>query len=151
MADEFTLTTSAGNLTFSLRRARHPDAAAHFGALLSSGYYIGSKFFRVVPGFVVQAGCPVGDGSGGFDHILPALSAPAEPDEYRAGAVGLGVANGGLIGSQFFVFLGDWTHLPAHYPIVADVSDGIATVRRIEARGPRERSDEHAVVIENVS
>lgn len=152
MVDEFTLNTSAGDFALSLRHDGHAEAVTHFGALLSGGHYVGSHFFRVVPGFLAQAGCPNGDGSGGFEHATLTLSSPAgDSSEYRAGAIGLGVANGGLVGSQFFVFLGDWTRLPPHYPIVAEVAAGIDTIRRIEAGGRRDRADDRSVVIEAIS
>ena len=67
-------------------------------------YYDGLTFHRVVPGFVVQGGDPLGNGTGGPNYKLPDES---NPSKWPRGTVGMASSSAGVSGSQFFITLGD--------------------------------------------
>ena len=60
-----TIDTNSGCIVVALDTAHAPKAAGRFASLAKSGFYNGLTFHRVVPNFVIQAGDPKGDGSGG--------------------------------------------------------------------------------------
>ncbi|RMG68639.1 MAG: hypothetical protein D6715_01765 [Calditrichaeota bacterium] len=98
------LVTNRGNIDLELRPDKAPVTVANFLYLARQGFYNGIYFHRVVPGFVVQAGDPRGDGWGG-----PGYAIPCEYNDltYQRGVVGMAHAGKDTGGSQFFI-----THLP---------------------------------------
>jgi hypothetical protein len=60
-----TIETEKGNLVLELFASDVPRTVNNFVSLAREGFYDGLTFHRVVPGFVVQGGCPIGDGTGG--------------------------------------------------------------------------------------
>ena len=57
--------TQKGDMHFELYDAATPIAAGNFKKLVSEGFYNGLSFHRVIPGFMIQGGCPAGTGAGG--------------------------------------------------------------------------------------
>lgn len=149
------LETTAGNITVGLFQGRAPLHVANFLKLVSSGYYDGVKFHRVVPGFIVQAGDPnskVGDpstwGLGGPDYkIEPELNGLFHFKGVLAGAIsGQDVQSNG---SQFYITAGNAHHLDKKHTVFGVVLDDDGAVRTIEnsptAPGT-ERPEEPAVL-----
>lgn len=119
-----TLHTTAGDLHISLFAKQTPLTCKNFIQHCLDGYYVGTTFHRIVPGFVVQAGDPTGTGSGGasiyedpefeYDYSRePAGEKVVFKDEIhsrlrfnRRGLVGMAKSEDGTYGSQFFVTLG---------------------------------------------
>lgn len=110
-----------------------PDAApnhcASFVSLIQKGYYNGLSFHRVVPGFVVQGGCPEGTGSGGpgyklkaeFNdrpHLTGTLAMARTPDPDSAG-------------SQFYICLAPQPGLDREYTVFGQTLEGMDLVSRI--------------------
>jgi len=112
-----------------------PDAAplhvANFRKLARAGFYRGTGFHRIVPGFVIQGGCPEGDGTGG-----PGWSVPAEFNARRhvKGVVSMArSAHPDSAGSQFFICLDDAPHLDGQYSAFGRVTAGMDVVEQIAA------------------
>lgn len=132
--------TAKGSITISLAYEQVPLAVANFvglaeGTLESSQgthFYDGLTFHRVEPGFVVQGGDPVGDGSGDPGYIFPDEFDPS----LRHNAAGIvAMANHGpdTNGSQFYITLDAAEPLDDSYTIFGRVVDGMDTVLRLEA------------------
>jgi peptidyl-prolyl cis-trans isomerase B (cyclophilin B) len=112
-----------------------PDAAplhvANFRKLARAGFYRGTGFHRIVPGFVIQGGCPEGDGTGG-----PGWTVPAEFNARRHVKGVLSMARSAhpdSAGSQFFICLGDAPHLDGQYSAFGRVTAGMDVVEQIAA------------------
>jgi cyclophilin family peptidyl-prolyl cis-trans isomerase len=118
-----TITTDRGTMVMDLDPQLAPNSVNHFVGLAREGYYDGLTFHRVVPGFVIQGGCPEGSGRGG-----PGYKWDDEPvkGEYTLGAVAMANAGPNTNGSQFFVCIDDCTNkLSKDYNLFGHVVDGI--------------------------
>jgi cyclophilin family peptidyl-prolyl cis-trans isomerase len=106
-----------------------PKAASNFMFLTLEGFYNGLKFHRVVPGFVIQGGDPLGNGSGG-----PGYQFEDEPVtlKYDKGIVAMANAGPNTNGSQFFIMLEDNPSLPPSYTIFGRVIKGQEVVSQIK-------------------
>jgi len=129
--------TSCGAFTITLEPESAPHAAASFANLARIGYYDGTSFHRVVPGFVIQGGDPTGSGSGGPGYTT--VDTPPADTRYPRGAVAMAKTTTeppGSAGSQFFVVTQD-APLPPDYAVIGTVTNGMETVDRISALGDR--------------
>ncbi len=127
------LETSEGSFTVELWDDVAPKHAANFTKLTESGFYDGLTFHRIIPNFVIQGGCPQGNGMGG-----PGWSVDAEFNdrEHHKGVLSMArSADPNSAGSQFFVCLGrdHCQHLDGEYTAFGKVIDGIETVDKIAA------------------
>lgn len=128
--------TSCGSFTVRLDVRQDPRTAASVAALARSGFYDGTTFHRVIPGFVAQGGDPRGDGSGtaGYTVVEP----PPASETYERGTVAMAKRDDeapGTSSSQFFITLGD-TGLPPDYAVAGRVTQGYdTTVEAIAALG----------------
>jgi peptidyl-prolyl cis-trans isomerase B (cyclophilin B) len=130
------LETSCGSFEITLDQDQAPDTAASLVALANDGFYDGTIFHRVVPGFVIQGGDPTGTGGGGPGYST--VDVPPSGAAYTRGVVAMAKTQTeppGTSGSQFFVVTGDDVGLPAEYAIVGEVTEGFETVQAIEALG----------------
>jgi cyclophilin family peptidyl-prolyl cis-trans isomerase len=118
-----TITLDAGAIEMLLDPALAPVSVNNFVALARQGYYDGLTFHRVVPGFVIQGGCPEGSGRGG-----PGYRFADEPvkGEYTLGAVAMANAGRDTNGSQFFICIDDCTRkLDKAYNLFGYVTSGM--------------------------
>jgi len=95
-----TITTPKGEIVMDLDPALAPVTVNNFVTLARQGYYDGLTFHRVVPGFVIQGGCPEGTGTGGPGYTF--ADEPVKGD-YHLGAVAMANAGRNTNGSQFFI------------------------------------------------
>ena len=107
-----------------------PQTVNNFVALAQEGYYDGLTFHRVVPGFVVQGGDPLGNGTGGPDYKLPDES---NPSRWPRGTAGMASSAAGVSGSQFFITLGDAPFLANNgvYNHFGEVTSGMEVIDSI--------------------
>jgi cyclophilin family peptidyl-prolyl cis-trans isomerase len=98
------ITTNRGTIVMDLDPQLAPATVNNFVGLAKQGYYDGLTFHRVVPDFVIQGGCPQGDGRGG-----PGYKFADEPvkGEYTLGAVAMANSGADTNGSQFFICIDD--------------------------------------------
>ncbi len=144
-----TLHTTHGPIALELFEADAPKTVENFVSLSRDGFYDGLGFHRVIPEFMIQGGCPRGDGTGG-----PGYEFEDEPSGHRIVRGALAMANRGpdTNGSQFFIVTADecpW--LDGKHTVFGRVADGMDVVERISAldRDARDRPAER-VAIERV-
>lgn len=143
-------TTSLGDFQVELFEGRAPATTKNFIDLVEKGYYDGIVFHRVIAGFMLQGGCPNGDGRGGPGYTIP----DEFHDELTHDSEGvLSMANSGpnTGGSQFFVTLAATAWLDGKHAVFGKVTEGMETVHTIAATptGPGDRPLE-PVVMETV-
>lgn len=125
--------TSEGPLTVELWDDVAPNHAANFLRLVDDGFYNGLSFHRVLPKFVIQGGCPRGDGTGN-----PGWTVAAEFNERKHEPGVLSMARSSdpdSAGSQFFICLSrdGCQHLDGQYTAFGKVTGGMDTVEKIAA------------------
>ena len=128
-----TLATSMGDIQFSTYDADAPKTVDNFITLAKKGFYTNLTFHRVIKGFMIQGGDPLGDGTGGpgytfADELNPA--AASYRAGYKKGVVAMANAGPNTNGSQFFIMLED-TSLPKSYTIFGHVIQGQNVVDEI--------------------
>ncbi|HET9780485.1 MAG TPA: peptidylprolyl isomerase [Candidatus Dormibacteraeota bacterium] len=124
--------TSRGDFTIALVDAGvAPQTVNNFVYLAQNHYYDGLTFHRVVPGFVVQGGDPLGNGTGGPNYKLPDES---NPSKWSRGTVGMASSAAGVSGSQFFITLGDAPFLATNgvYNHFGEVTSGMDVIDKIQ-------------------
>lgn len=134
-----TLKTNLGDITAELFQDKVPKTAGNFLTLVQKGFYDGLTFHRVIPGFMIQGGCPKGDGTGGPGYEIPD---EFHPTLKHTGPGLLSMANAGpnTGGSQFFITLAPTAWLDGKHAIFGKVTRGQDVVDAI-ARQPRDRND----------
>lgn len=124
------LQTQRGNIKLELLPTIAPGTVINFLKLCEDGFYDGKNFHRVVPNFVIQGGCPRGDGYGSLDYTirseLPMIKYDAE------GYVGMASAGNHTECTQFFITHSPTPHLDGNYTIFAKVTDGMEVVNEIQ-------------------
>ena len=123
--------TDKGEITVELWDDVAPNHVENFRKLTESGFYNGLNFHRIVPGFVIQGGCPNGDGTGG-----PGWSVNAEFNdrEHHPGTLSMArAADPNSAGSQFFICLTReyCQHLDGSYTAFGQVIEGMDVVNSI--------------------
>jgi peptidyl-prolyl cis-trans isomerase B (cyclophilin B) len=126
-----TLETNHGTIGIELFDGDAPKTVGNFRTLAGQGFYDGITFHRVIPDFMIQGGCPRGDGTGG-----PGYQFEDEPNGHRIVRGALAMANAGpnTNGSQFFIVTADacpW--LDGKHTVFGRVGEGMDVVDRISA------------------
>ncbi len=117
--------TSCGEFDIALDVKRAPKTAASFVSLARKRFFDRTTFHRIVPGFVIQGGDPLGTGQGGPGYTV--TEAPPSTLQYTRGVVAMAKAGNepaGASGSQFFVVTGDDNGLTPDYALLGKVSKG---------------------------
>ena len=122
------LHTSRGDIWLRLLPEQAPFTVQTFGRRARSGFYRHLIFHRVVSDFVIQTGCPRGDGWGGAETIPCEIN----PVPYRRGTVGMALAGKDTGSSQFFVCHSPQPHLDGGYTVFAQVEQGLDVVDQIQ-------------------
>lgn len=120
--------TERGNIVLALYPEEAPLTVANFVRLARQGFYSGLTFHRVVPNFVVQTGCPRGDGWGGPGYTI---RCEINPLRYKRGTVGMALSGRDTGGSQFFITHGPEPHLDGTYTVFGQVIEGMDIVDQI--------------------
>jgi peptidyl-prolyl cis-trans isomerase B (cyclophilin B) len=144
--------TNCGDFTITLDPKVAPKTSASLVSLAESGFFDGTTFHRVVPGFVIQGGDPTGTGTGGPGYQT--VDAPPTDTQYTEGVVAMAKAGNeppGTSGSQFFVVTAPDAGLPPDYAVVGTVTEGMEAVSAIEALGTGDGPPSQPVVIEKVT
>lgn len=94
--------TSKGTINVELFGDQAPKTVANFVNLAQRGYYNGLNFHRVIPNFMIQGGCPNGDGRGGPGYVFEDEFSP-ELIHDVPGKLSMANAGPGTNGSQFFI------------------------------------------------
>jgi cyclophilin family peptidyl-prolyl cis-trans isomerase len=127
--------TNKGTIRFELDEENAPITAGNFINLTERGFYNGLTFHRYVANFVIQGGCPVGDGQHGSEHKIK-LETSSKFTHDSAGTVAMArTADPNSASSQFYFTLGPAPHLDAAnakdgfgYAVFGKVTDGLEVV-----------------------
>jgi peptidyl-prolyl cis-trans isomerase B (cyclophilin B) len=107
-----------------------PKTVENFVTLAKKGFYNGLSFHRVVPDFVVQGGCPKGDGTGGPGYQI---KAEFNKQKHVRGSVAMARSqHPDSAGSQFYITYGATPHLDNNYTVFGKVVSGMEEVDRIK-------------------
>jgi len=141
--------TSEGDVELELFPDDAPNTVANFSKLVGEGFYDGIAFHRVIPDFMIQGGCPRGDGTGG-----PGYAFEDEFNQHKVVRGALAMANAGpnTNGSQFFIVTAEATPwLDGKHTVFGQVVSGQDVVDRISLveRDPRDRPLE-PILIESI-
>ena len=129
-----------GIIDIELNEEVAPITCENFKKLVSEGFYNGLTFHRVIPGFMIQGGCPLGTGTGGPGWNIKgefAANGVNNPLKHTYGV--LSMARSMMpdsAGSQFFIMTSDSPHLDGQYAAFGkvlegmDVADAIVSVKR---------------------
>lgn len=106
-----------------------PNSVNNFISLIKKGYYDGLTFHRVIPGFMIQGGCPDGTGMGNPGYSIKGeFSGNGFPNQLKHTTGVLSMArsmNPNSAGSQFFLMVADSPHLDGQYAAFGKVTKGI--------------------------
>jgi cyclophilin family peptidyl-prolyl cis-trans isomerase len=121
-----TMSTSCGDIEIELDPSLAPETVDSFILLATEGYFDGTVFHRVIPGFVAQGGDQTATGTGGPGYVIPDEFPPLAAT-YSRGAVAMANSGPGTTGSQFFMMLEDG-NLPPQYSIFGWVREGFGVL-----------------------
>lgn len=123
--------TNKGTIKFELNEDLAPITTANFIGLAESKFYDGLTFHRVEPGFVVQGGCPRGNGTGGSDKKIP-LEVSPNLKHGEPGAVAMARSSEpNSASSQFYITLAPTPFLDMNYAVFGRVTEGLEVVKQI--------------------
>lgn len=128
---------NGAKIKIELDRTAAPNTVNNFLSLANKGFYNGLIFHRVIPGFMIQGGCPDGTGMGGPGYSIKgefAANGVKNPIKHKRGVISMARAmNPNSAGSQFFIMHQDAPHLDGQYPAFGHVVEGMETVDAIAA------------------
>ena len=114
-----------------------PNTVNNFISLANKGFYDGLTFHRVIPGFMIQGGCPDGTGMGGPGYSIKgefAANGVKNPLKHKRGVISMARAmNPNSAGSQFFIMHQNGEFLDGQYAAFGKVVKGMEVVDRIAA------------------
>ncbi|MBK9733760.1 MAG: peptidylprolyl isomerase [Saprospiraceae bacterium] len=122
--------TSKGLIRIQLNKGLAPSTVANFVSLVNEKFYNGKIFHRVVPNFVVQTGCPRGDGYGSLDYSIRSEL----PQIYfnKQGLIGMASSGNHTENTQWFITHSPAMHLNGNYTIFGKVIEGMDVVNNIQ-------------------
>ena len=122
--------TSQGLIRVKLFKQLAPATVTNFVDLINKKYYNGKVFHRVVPNFVIQTGCPRGDGYGSLDYSIRSEL----PQVYYDGEGYIGMASAGnhTENTQWFITHSATPHLDGNYTLFGKVVEGMEVVHKIQ-------------------
>ena len=125
-----TISTAKGDLVLDLFASDAPMTVNNFVFLAHEGFYDGLTFHRVIPDFMAQGGCPVGDGRGG-----PGYRFNDEFTEHTHITGALSMANSGpnTNGSQFFITYTPQPHLDGKHTVFGQLVQGMGVLEKLES------------------
>ena len=145
MVEEVTIKTDFGSVKFSLLPELAPETVRNFSKLAGSGFYNGTLFHRVIPGFMIQGGDPNtkspdksmwGQGGPGYN-----LKAEFNSRSHLRGIVSMARSTDpDSAGSQFFIVTSDSTFLDKQYTVFGEVTEGMEVADKI-VNLPRDGND----------
>lgn len=147
-----TFETTKGVMKAELYPEIAPNTVNNFISLVKSGFYDGTIFHRVIPGFMIQGGDPEGTGMGGPDYSIKgefSANGFQNPLKHTAGVLSMARSmRPNSAGSQFFVMVADAPHLDGQYAAFGKLLEGMETAKAIVSapRNYNDRPDEDIVM-----
>lgn len=141
---------NGGKIELELYPEAAPVTVKNFLKLVGEGFYDGLTFHRVIPGFMIQGGDPLGNGMGGADeNIIGEFSANGHnnPIKHERGVISMARAyNPNSASSQFFIMHKNAPHLDGKYAAFGKVVSGLEVVDEI-ASIPTDYSDRPKIAV----
>ena len=136
MNPTFTITMESGGvITGELYPDKAPQSVYNFISLANKGYYNGLIFHRVIPGFMIQGGCPEGTGMGGPGYCIKGeffFNGFKNDLKHKRGVLSMARSSSpNSAGSQFFIMHADAKHLDMQYAGFGKVTSGMEVVDAI--------------------
>jgi hypothetical protein len=124
-----------GEIQIELDRKNAPISCANFVSLVKSKFYDGLTFHRIIKGFMIQGGCPLGNGTGGPGYTIKgefAVNGVKNTLSHKRGVISMARAmNPNSAGSQFFICDANDTFLDGQYAAFGKVLSGMEVVDKI--------------------
>lgn len=124
-----------GEIEIELYPDLAPITVNNFVKLVNNGFYNGLTFHRIIKGFMIQGGCPKGNGTGGPGYTIKgefAYNGVNNPTKHERGVISMARAmDPNSAGSQFFIMHKDAPHLDGQYAAFGKVKKGIEIVDKI--------------------
>ena len=121
-----------------------PITVENFEKLANDGFYDGLIFHRVIPGFMIQGGCPYGNGTGGPGHNIKGefdANGVRNDLDHTRGVLSMARAmHPDSAGSQFFIMVEDAPHLDGQYAAFGKITEGMEAADKIVS-AKRDRMD----------
>jgi peptidyl-prolyl cis-trans isomerase B (cyclophilin B) len=129
-----TIYTDKGNMEVEFYEKDAPNTVDNFIKLAQKGFYNGLKFHRVIPDFVIQGGCPKGDGTGGPGYKIK-CELNGDNQYHDRGVLSMAHAGRDTGGSQFFICHSrrNTAHLDRNHTCFGKVVDGLDVIDDIRA------------------
>ncbi len=121
--------TDKGNMVVELFEKEAPNTVDNFVKLINKGFYNGLTFHRVLPNFVIQGGCPKGNGTGGPGH---SIKCEINPRKHLTGTLSMAHAGKDTGGSQFFITHSPQPPLDGVHTVFGQVIEGQDVVNKIK-------------------
>ena len=141
---------NGGKIELELYPEHAPKTVANFEKLVKEGFYDGLTFHRVIPGFMIQGGDPLGNGMGGSEEKIVGefrANGHANPIRHTRGVISMARAfDKNSASSQFFIMHADAPHLDGQYAAFGKVISGIEVVDEIAAI-PTDYSDRPKIAV----
>jgi peptidyl-prolyl cis-trans isomerase B (cyclophilin B) len=112
--------TSKGTIHLDLFAQDAPNTVKNFVDLSQKGFYDGLTFHRVISDFMIQGGCPNGDGRGGPGYTI---KCEINPNKHQAGSLSMAHAGRDTGGSQFFICHSPQPHLDGVHTVFGQTND----------------------------
>ncbi|WP_292463732.1 peptidylprolyl isomerase [Methanolobus sp.] len=125
--------TEKGNIVLELFEKDAPKTVENFEKLIKKGFYDGLSFHRVLPNFVIQGGCPKGDGTGGPGYSIK-CETKGNPRKHGKGALSMAHAGKDTGGSQFFITHSPQPHLDGIHTVFGQVIESMDVVNKIKPK-----------------
>ncbi len=137
-------------IKLELDKEAAPITVKNFEKLVINGFYDGLGFHRIIPGFMIQGGDPLGNGMGGADENIKgefAANGHQNPIKHKRGVISMARAyDPNSASSQFFIMHADAPHLDGQYAAFGHIVSGMETVDEIAAV-PTDYSDRPKIAI----
>lgn len=128
---------NGSRILLELNAEAAPETVKNFVKLANQGFYDGLTFHRVISGFMIQGGCPKGNGTGGPGYTIKGefeSNGVPNPIKHQRGVISMARAmHPDSAGSQFFIMHEDAPHLDGQYAAFGTVTEGMDTVDAIAA------------------
>lgn len=112
-----------------------PITVENFEKLVSEGFYDGLTFHRVIPGFMIQGGCPQGTGTGGPGYTIKgefSMNGVQNDLKHDRGVLSMARAmDPNSAGSQFFIMVASSPHLDGSYAAFGKITEGLEAADKI--------------------
>ena len=130
---EAIITTSKGVMKLKFFENDAPNTVDNFVKLAEKGYYDGLTWHRVIPNFVIQGGCPKGDGTGGPGYTID-CELDGDNQYHDRGVLSMAHAGRNTGGSQFFVCHSrdNTSHLDRNHTVFGKVYEGLDIIDKIQ-------------------